>query len=200
MKLTQRDFRKLLLPLVATLALFATAGILAWWSHAETRGAAQERDRATEEKTRIETRLRQFRSEETDLKERSLLLKRLQDAGILGEEHRLDWMEQLRNTQRDLRLPGLKYEFAVQAPLNRTTPSGYAWFNSPLRLQLRLLHEGDLLSALEHIQREARAMVIVRSCQLAPPVATAERRESVAPLHADCDMDWLTARQPAGRK
>lgn len=200
MKLTQRDFRKLLPPLAATLALFVTAGILAWWSHAETTGAAQERDRAAEEKTRIEARLRQFRSEESDLKERTLLLKRLQDAGMLGEEHRLDWMEQLRNTQRDLRLPGLKYEFAVQAPLNRTTPSGYAWFNSPLRLQLRLLHEGDLLSALERIQREARAMVIVRSCQLAPPVATGERREVVAPLNADCAMDWLTARQAAGKK
>ncbi len=199
MKLTRRDFRKLLLPLVATLILFLTAGILAWWSHAETKGAAQERQRAAEGKTRIEARLRQFHSEETELKERGLLLKRLQDSGILGEERRLDWMEQLRNTQRDLRLPGLKYEFAAQAPLNRTTPSGYAWFNSPLRLQMRLLHEGDLLNALEHIQREARAMVIVRSCQLAPPTTAGERREFVAPLNADCNMDWLTARQPSAR-
>lgn len=200
MKLTQRDFRKLLPPLAATLALFVAAGTLAWWSHAETGGATQERDRAAEGKTRIEARLRQFHSEESDLKERSALLKRLQDSGILGEEHRLDWMEQLRNTQRDLRLPGLKYEFAAQTPLNRTTPSGYAWFNSPLRLQLRLLHEGDLLNTLERIQQEARAMVIVRSCRLAPPATTSERRESIAPLNADCDMDWLTARQPSGKK
>lgn len=199
MKLTQRDLRKLLPPLVATLALFATAGALAWWSHAETGGAAHERDRAAEGKTRIEARLRQFHSEEIDLKERSHLLKRLQDSGMLGEERRLDWMEQLRNTQRDLRLPGLKYEFSAQAPLNRTAPSGYAWYNSPLRLQLRLLHEGDLLGTLERIQQEARAMVIVRSCQLAPPAASGERRETVAPLNAECVMDWLTARQPSAR-
>lgn len=199
MKLTRRDFRKLLPPLAATLALFAAAGILAWWSHSETRGAAQERERAAEGKTRIEARLRQFHSEEIDLKERSRLLERLQDSGMLGEERRLDWMEQLGNTQRDLRLPGLKYEFAAQAPLNRTTPSGYAWFNSPLRLQLRLLHEGDLLNALERIQQEARAMVIVRSCRLAPPAAGSERREAVAPLNAECNMDWLTARQQATR-
>lgn len=171
MKLTQRDLRKLLLPLLATLVLWGAAGILAWWSHTETRGAAQERDRATEAKTQIEARLRQFRSEEIDLKERSLLFKRLKDVGILGEERRLDWMEQLRSTQRDLRLPGLKYEFAIQTPLNQTAPSGYAWFNSPLRLHMRLLHEGDLLSTLERIQREAHALVVVRTCRLAPPQA-----------------------------
>lgn len=197
MKLTQRDLRKLLLPLLATLALWGAAGILAWWSHTETRGAAQERDRATEGKTRIEARLRQFRSEEIDLRERSLLFKRLQDAGILGEERRLDWMEQLRATQRDLRLPGLQYEFAAQAPLNQTAASGYAWFNSPLRLRMRLLHEGDLLSTVERIQREAHALVIVRTCRLASP--TGEHKESFAPLNADCDMDWLTARPPSGR-
>ena len=197
MKLTQRDLRKLLLPLLATLALWGTAGILAWWSHTETRGAAQERDRATEAKTQIEARLRQFRSEEIDLKERSLLFKRLKDVGILGEERRLDWMEQLRSTQRDLRLPGLKYEFAIQTPLNQTAPSGYAWFNSPLRLHMRLLHEGDLLSTLERIQREAHALVIVRACRLAP--SAGEHKDSFAPLNADCDMDWLTARRPSGR-
>lgn len=200
MTLTQRDFRKLLLPLAATLTLLVMAGALAWWSHAEKDGAAQERNRAAEGKTRIETRLRQFHSEESDLKARSQLLQHLQDAGILGEERRLDWMEQLRNTQRDLRLPGLNYEFAVQAPLNRAAASGYTWFNSPLRLQLRLLHEGDLLNALDHLQRQAHAMVIVRSCRLAPPPVKDERRESVAALQADCTLDWLTVRQAVAKK
>lgn len=199
MKLTQRDFRTLMLPIAAMLLLFLAAGALAWWSHSDARGAGLERDRANEGKKRIEARLQQFRSEEIDLKERSLLLGRLQKTGVIGEERRLDWLEQLRGTQRELRLPGLKYEFAAQTPINRTTPSGYAWFNSPLHLQVRLLHEGDLLNVLDRIQQGARAMVIVRACKLAPPATAAERREGIIPLNADCDMDWLTVRQPAGR-
>jgi hypothetical protein len=158
-----------------------------------------ERDRTAEGKTRIETRLRQFRSEEVDIRERGLTLRRLHDSGILGEERRLDWLEKVRNIQRELSLPGLKYEFAAQTPLNRTTPSGYAWFNSPLHLQLKLLHEGDLLNALDRIQHEARALVIVRSCQLMPPASVGERREAFVPLNADCHIDWLTARLPTGR-
>jgi len=199
MKLTQRDFHTLLPPIAATLALFLAAGFLAWWSHSNAHEAGLERDRTAEGKTRIEIRLRQFRSEEVDIRERGLTLRRLQDSGILGEERRLDWLEQVRNTQRELRLPGIKYEFAAQTPLNRTTPSGYAWFNSPLHLQLRLLHEGDLLNALDRIQQEARALVIVRSCQLMPPANVGERREAFVPLNADCHMDWLTARLPTGR-
>lgn len=199
MRLTQRDFQKLVLPLVATLTLFGVAGALAWWTHADALLAGMERDRAAEAKSRIEMRLRQFHSEELDLKERGQILQRLQTSGVLGEEQRLDWMEQLHNTQRELRIPGLKYEFSAQVPLNKNAPAGYAWFNSPLHLQLRLLHEGDLLNTLARIQQDAKALVIVRSCKLAPPAAMAEQREAVAPLGADCELDWLTARRPSER-
>ncbi|MCG2576596.1 hypothetical protein LZ012_06250 [Dechloromonas sp. XY25] len=199
MKLTRRDFQKLLVPIVATLMLFGAAGALAWWTQTDAEQAGQERNRAAEAKSRIEMRLRQFHSEERDLQERSQLLQRLQDSGVLGEERRLDWMEQLRNTQRDLGIPGMKYEFSAQVPLNKNTPAGYAWFNSPLRLQLRLLHEGDLLNTLGRIQQDAKALVIVRSCKLLPLPASTERREMTARLSADCELDWLTARRPIGR-
>lgn len=199
MKLSNRDLQKLVLPIVATLVLFGAAGALAWWTQADAQQAELERNRAAEAKSRIEMRLRQFHSEELDLKERSQLLQRLQNSGVLGAEQRLDWMEQLRNTQRDLRIPGLKYEFEAQVPLNKDAPAAYAWFNSPLHLQLRLLHEGDLLNTLGRIQQEAKALVIVRSCKLAPPSASVERREIAAPLNADCELDWLTARRAAGR-
>ena len=199
MKLSGRDLQKLALPIIVTLMLFGAAGSLAWWIQNDTRDAGLERERASASKSGIEMRLRQFHSEELDLKERSKVLHALQGSGVLGEEKRLDWMEQLRNTQRELRIPGMKYEFAARVPLNGNTPTGSEWYNSPLRLQLRLLHEGDLLKFLDRIQREAKALVIVRSCKLAPPTASPERRETVAPLNAECEMDWLTGRQPAGK-
>lgn len=199
MKLTPRDFQKLLVPITTTLLLFGAAATLAWWTQDDARQAGIELNRAAEAKSRIEMRLRQFHSEERDLQERSQLLRRLQDSGVLGEERRLDWMEQLRNTQRDLRIPGLKYEFSPQVPLSKNPPAGYAWFNSPLHLQLRLLHEGDLLNTLGQIQQEAKALVIVRSCKLVQLPTTPERREMTARLGADCELDWLTARRPTPR-
>ena len=199
MTLTERDLRKLALPIVITLGLLGAAGALAWWTQDDARQAGLERSRAAEAKSRIEQRLRQFHSEELDLKTRLQALQHLQSGGILGDEKRLDWMEQLRDTQRELHLPGMKYEFAAQAPLSGNTPGGPAWFNSPLRLQLRLVHEGDLLAFLDRIQQQAKALVIVRSCKLAPPAGSTERHEIPVGLAAECELDWLTARLP-GKK
>ena len=154
---------------------------------------------ANEAKLRSEERLRQFRSDELDIKERSQLLQHLQASGILGEERRLDWTEQLGNTQRELRIPGMKYEFAPQTALQANGSAGYNWFNSPLRLQLRLVHEGDLLNFLDRLQHEGKALVIVRSCKLALPPATSGDHETTAALNAECELDWLTAQRLTGK-
>ena len=117
MKLSNRDFHRLALPLAILLLLCGIAGALAWATHRDARQAQIERDRANEAKLRSEARLRQFRSDELDIKERGQLLQRLRDSSILGEEKRLDWTEQLGTLQRELRIPGMKYEFAPQTAL-----------------------------------------------------------------------------------
>jgi len=199
MTLSNRDFRRLALPLAILLLLCGIAGALAWATERNARQALLERDRANEAKQRSDMRLRQFRSDEVDIKERSQLLQRLQASSILGDEKRLDWTEQLSKTQRELRIPGMKYEFSPQTALQPTGTAGYAWFNSPLRLQLRLVHEGDLLNFLDRLQREAKALVIVRSCKLALPPTTSGDHETTASLNADCELDWLTAQRLTGK-
>lgn len=199
MKLNNRDFQKLTPPLAIMLLLCGIAGALAWATERDARQALVERNQAAESKTRIEMRLRQFRSDELEIKDRGQLLQRLHARGILGEEKRLDWTEQLRDTQRELHLPGMKYEFAPQSGLQNGNAPGYGWFNSPMRLQLRLLHEGDLLNFLDRIQREAKALVVVRSCKLALPPPGGVDRATAPELNADCELDWLSAHRAAGK-
>jgi len=93
----------------------------------------------------------------------------------------------------------MKYEFAPQTALQANGSAGYNWFNSPLRLQLRLVHEGDLLNFLDRLQHEGKALVIVRNCKLALPPATASDHETNAALNGDCELDWLTAHRPGGK-
>lgn len=199
MTLTRRDLRKLALPLAAMLALLIMAGLLAWRTDVDARQAEQERNAATAAKNQIEQRLRQVRNEEQDLKERTQILLYLQNSGVTGDERRLDWMEMLRNTQRELRLPGMKYEFGPQTALDAGHGNNFGWYGSPLRLQLRLLHEGDLLNFLSRVEQEAQALVIVRACKLAPLPGQADARAGLAQLAAECDMQWLTVHRPAGK-
>ena len=197
---TSADFRKLGLPLAVMLALFVIALLLGNAAQQDVRKAEHERNAAATAKGQIEQRLRQVRTEEMDIKERTQILQRLQSSGIAGDEKRLDWMETLRDTQRDLRIPGMKYEFGARTALDGNDGANAGWYSSPLKIQLRLLHEEDLLNTLGRIEKNAKSLVIVRSCKLGPLPEQGQERTAMALLAAECDMQWLTVRQPSGKK
>ncbi len=194
MKLTRADLPKLWFPLAAMLAMIAIALGLAESSRRDAESARQSRDQAATSRTQIDQRLRQVRTEEQDIKTRAQLVLRLKQSGIVGDERRLDWMELLRDTQRELRLPGMKYEFGPQTAIDGPTGGNPAWYASTLNIRLRLLHEEDLLNFLSRIQQEAKALVIVRNCKLAPLSNAGDPREALAQLGAECEMQWLTVR------
>jgi hypothetical protein len=200
MKLTSRDLPKLWLPLFAALAMIVIAGLLVWGSQLDAGKAEHERNAAMTAKNQIEQRLRQVRTEEQEIRDRTQLLQQLQNSGITGDEKRLDWMEMLRETQRELRIPGMSYEFGAQTSLDKGDDATYAWFSSPLRLQLRLLHEEDLINFLARIQKNAKALVIVRACKLSPLPRQADGRAAMAQFGAECEMQWLTIRPASDRK
>ena len=200
MKFTQRDLVKLKWPLVGALLLLVIAGLLAWWSQQDAQKAEQQRKAAENSKNQIEQRLRQVRTEEQELKERAQIFQKMQKSGIAGEEKRLDWTEMLRAIQSDIRLPAMTYEFGAQIALENMTGQDYAYFASPMRLQLRLLHEEDLLNFLARLQKEAKALVLIRSCKLSPQPGSSEVREVLPQLSAECELQWITVRRSAGTK
>jgi hypothetical protein len=93
----------------------------------------------------------------------------------------------------------MTYEFGPQLPLETTTDAGYAYHSSQLKIQLRLLHEEDLLNFITRLQQEAKAMVLVRSCKLAR-LPAANAAATAAQLSADCTMEWVTLRRASGAK
>ena len=200
MKFTRRDLIKLKLPILGALLLCAIAGLLAWWSLQDAQQAERQRKAAENGKNQIEQRLHQARAEEQELKERAQLFQQMQKSGIIGAENRLDWTEMLRAIQSELRPPAMTYEFGAQIPLENAAGLDHAYFTSPMRLQLRLLHEEDLLNFLARLQKEAKALVLVRSCRLSPVADAVEAREILPQLSAECELQWITIRRSAGTK
>lgn len=201
MKFTVRDLRKLRWPLLGTLLLLLAAGLLAWWSLLNAQQAEQQRRTAENGKNQIEQRLRQVRTEEQEIKERTRVFQRLQNSGIAGEEQRLEWTEMLRDIQHDMRLPGISYEFGTQQTLENAPDLAYAYFASPMRLQLRPLHEEDLLKFLTRVQKEAKALVLVRRCKLSSASSRASDAGETQPsLSAECELQWITLQRSATTK
>ncbi len=199
MKLERRDLGKLQWQALLAVALIAVAVALVLWSNASALKSRMERDAVATRKAQIEQRLRQVRTEEQDIKARTERFQQMDLAGIVGPEKRLDWTEFLRDLQRQLRLLGMTYEFGPQIPLETLAGAGYAYHSSQLKIQLRLLHEEDLLHFVERLQKEARAMILLRGCKLNRLPTTNPTGDS-ALLAAECTMEWVTLRRTDGAR
>lgn len=197
MKLEPRDLKKTGWVALLAAILIALAVAAGLWTSAGARKALGERDAAAARKLEVERRLARVRTEEQEIKARTQQFQQMEQANMVGPEKRLDWTELLRDLQQQLRLPGMSYEFGPQIPLEITTDTGYAFHSSQLKIQLRLLHEEDLLNFINRLQREAKAMVLVRGCKLVRPPA-ANSAGSTASLNAECTMEWVTLRRATG--
>jgi hypothetical protein len=120
-------------------------------------------------------------------------------AGMIGPEKRLEWTESLRDLQRRLRLPGMNYEFGPQVPLESVAGADYAFHSSQLKIQLRVLHEEDLLNFVGQLQKEAKALVVLRACKLSRLPGGSTPRDA-AQLVGECTMEWITLRRPSGTR
>lgn len=189
---TRRDLRRLGLPLALTVMLIAIGGLLGWNSYRAAVLAERDRDAALAARNQVEQRVRRAVGEGQEIRSRLQTVDAWRAAGILGKERRLDWLEMLRDIQRDLRLPGMKYEFGPQTRLDSGSTGNPAWAFSPQKIQFRLLHEEDLLNALARIQQDARALVIVRQCTLSPLASRNAGAGATALLGAECELQWLT--------
>lgn len=199
MKLVARDFGKIVWFAVIAALLIGLATAAGFWSAGGTGKARAERDAAAARKLEIEKRLGRVRTEEQEIKARTQQFQQMDLAGMIGQEKRLEWTELLRDLQRQLRLPGMNYEFGPQVPLDSAAGAGYAFHSSQLKIQLRVLHEEDLLNFVGQLQKQAKALVVLRGCKLSRLPGGSTSRDA-AQLAGECTMEWITVRRASGTK
>lgn len=117
--------------------------------------------------------------------------QRFDDLGFIGRESRLDWVETLRVTAKDLSVPRLSYaiepQFEVIPPVQSVLGGGGLQIRaSMVRLELGLLHELDLLRFFDELQASAPGLIKVDRCQLTWEVEPGGRVNNDANLAASC--------------
>jgi hypothetical protein len=68
-----------------------------------------------------------------------------------------------------------------------------------MRIQMRLLHEEDLLNFLRRLQQEAKALILIRNCTLTPLANRPVGSTDLAQLNGECELRWITVRPPASQ-
>lgn len=190
MKFGPRDFAKLRNSLLL-LALMSALGIAAAiYSRTMTTDAQGLFAREQSRRQEIDGKLQRVRSEENEIRQKAELFSQLQARGVIGEESRLDWVELLRSIRERHGLIEVHYEFSPRRALDKAPAGALGLYASTMKLNVRLLHEEDLIRLLDDLRRNARALIQVRRCDVTrlPRTDNALRGN----LQAECVIDWIT--------
>jgi hypothetical protein len=118
--------------------------------------------------------------------------------GAIGEERRIDWVDKLRTIHRDNKLFSIKYEIGAQENYTPNFNLNVGLFKlqrSVMKIELAMLHEGDLITLLDALIHQQNAPFMIRTCEIqriTPNIGT-----SLVPnMQSKCELDWMTIHDP----
>ncbi|MCX7960064.1 MAG: hypothetical protein N2653_00625 [Burkholderiales bacterium] len=201
MNFDAKEWRSLALPLAAALALLAAGAGLIW--HARTTLAAENRSLAAARAERAQAveRLARIAEEEREVREKIEIYRRLRDAGILGEEKRLEWVDAIARIRAARELLDLRYKVDRQRLLRSAAgkPASVDFYASTMNVELALLHEGDLLGFLADLRNAGHAYVAVQRCAIARTAQPPSGAGLAPRLRAECAIDLITVMDRAAK-
>lgn len=199
MTLTQKDWRKLRYPILGLGSAMIVVGLLASFAdqYQSKKGLSLMAEEALYNKAR-----QKFQSSGQEKEEIIKYLpeyNNLLNAGFIGEERRIEWIERLRQIHEQHNLFSIDYSIGQQErykPSYIANMGNHVMNRSVMELRLDMLHEGDLINLLEDLH-ENTPPFIVRDCEISRPIgANIDTKRVAANLKALCEIDWLTLRDP----
>ena len=198
MKIAREDLPRLRLPM-AVMVILAAIGIAAIIA-AEHYYALEYKQRqiSLAERRAAQERVAKVAEEEREIRENLVHYRKLVERGIAGPERRLDWIDAITAIKNARRLFEIRYAIEPQRVLDYpgTASKGSARFMvSRMKLEMLLLHEGDLLTFLADLNAAGNAYVSVRGCEITRVEPGAPGRTVSPKLRATCDIDLITLSQ-----
>jgi hypothetical protein len=194
MKLSRSELARLALPAAACAALLLAGAALVWGTKTALGRAEAEHAAARAERVRNAERLARIAEEEREVREKLAIYRRLEARNVLGEERRLEWADAIARIRQERRLPDLRYRVERQRQISSLAgkPESVEFYASTLKVELGLLHEGDLLDFLADLRASGNAYHSIRSCWLSRTGQPASAPTLAPRLRAECDIDLIT--------
>ncbi|MFY9315085.1 MAG: hypothetical protein WAO95_05945 [Burkholderiales bacterium] len=194
MNFSSAELRKLGPALVMLLVLAAAGAAPIFWTKQEQRKAEQQLAAARTERSQARERLTRIAEEEKEVNDKLEVYRRLKSLRILGEEQRLEWADAMTRIRTSRELLDLRYIVERQRVLYSVAgkPANVDFNASTMKVEIALLHEGDLLAFLRDLRDSGNAFYSVKRCQI-NRTGTAGTGTTIVPrLRAVCDIDLIT--------
>jgi hypothetical protein len=196
-KFTGRDLRPLGLPIAACVFLVLAGAASYLYADDYLKQSKAARDRAATQRRDVQTKLARATDEEREIRANLQQYKALAEAGLIGEEQRLDWIDTITAIKNERQLFSIRYELDAQKALDYPgfSGGGVDFMVSRMKIEMQLLHEEDLLHFIDEFGRRGKAHLSVRSCSMARLDRAPVPGTSLAPrLRANCAFDLITIR------
>jgi len=194
MIVTAQEVRTLALPAIAFAVLLGAGLTLAGFADSKLAVAQRELTAAKTRHIEASERLMRIADEEREVNEKLAVYRRLQQLHIIGPERRLEWADAMSRIKTSRALLDLRYRVDRQALLVSVPgkPANVDFYSSAMRVDIALLHTGDLLQFLEDLRNSGNAYYAVRRCEITR-TGLAPTGASILPrLQASCDIDLIT--------
>jgi hypothetical protein len=184
------------LVILAALALPGVGAVLI--AQAALKEAQQANRLASSKQKETQAKLVREREEEQELRDKFARYQDIAARGYIGNERRLEWVEQIRKINSERKLLDVQYELAPQQTLESLGSTGYSLMVSNMKLQMQLLHEDDLLNFLSDLRGSVQAYIRIRACnveRVARGAGGPATGSGSAQLKAECSLDWFTLQE-----
>jgi len=144
---------------------------------------------AQKELNETRNKLNAARDDQTNMSAYTKEFSVIQRLEIIGDEQRINLIEDLDTLRRRNRVIDFKYTIAPQQPYAPSPPldsGNFALYYSNMKLQIELLHEEQLINFFDSLRHDINGWFILEKCTLEK--ASAESSQ----LKADCEGGWLT--------
>ena len=198
MKFDASDWQKLQIPALILGLVIVIASLLVWFTGS--------REMLMQEALiKQESELRQARSRYQDSgAEKEAIIKflppyqQLIEQGFVGEERRIEWIDELRTINQQYKLFGINYSIGTQEnyklPFSHN-PGNFILHRSVMKIDSALLHEMDLQTILQALHAKSFAPFMVRECEITR-IGSAISNKFLPNLNLHCELDWLTLTEP----
>jgi hypothetical protein len=197
MKLPEKAGQRLVAPAIVAVAFLAVGAIAVFGAQQFLQKARAEQQKAAADRQTAQNRLARATDEEREIREKLVDYQKLRERGLIGDEQRQDWIEQLARIKGARKLFDVKYTIDPQRPADYPGIAGAGeveFLVSPMKLDMTLLHEEDLFRFLEDLRGALSSHVVVRYCAM-QRLELQDSKRAVAPrLRADCALDLVTIR------
>ena len=196
MKFSQADFYPLRWSLAAFLTAILVSSIILSGSSQYAAFTQKDERVAQSQMNEARNRLTTASQDQESLAVFSREYATLEKNKIIGDDHRLDWMEGLEKIRTQNRVIDFRYSISPQktyAPQPPIDSGNFDTHYSEMKLQFDLRHEGQLLDFFDAMRSQIKGQFQLEGCTL-QRVATNGVPTMVAGtnIKAECNGGWIT--------